>query len=83
MKIKFIRKKYALTALLLGFSIPTFSISAQQQDQSADVVEEVVVTGIRSSLQSALAEKRNSANLIEVIQAEDIGKLPDQNLQKC
>ena len=80
MKIKFIRKKYALTALLLGFSIPTFSISAQQQDQSADVVEEVVVTGIRSSLQSALAEKRNSANLIEVIQAEDIGKLPDQNL---
>ena len=25
-------------------------------------------------------EKRNAANLVEVIQAEDIGKLPDQNL---
>ena len=43
-------------------------------------LEEVVVTGIRSSLANALAEKRNSDNLVEVIIAEDIGKLPDQNL---
>lgn len=42
--------------------------------------EVIVVTGIRSSLQSALAEQRNADSLIEVIQAEDIGKLPDQNL---
>lgn len=42
--------------------------------------EAIVVTGIRSSLRSALAEKRTSDNLVEVIQAEDIGKLPDQNL---
>lgn len=43
-------------------------------------VDAIVVTGIRSSLQSALAEKRESDNIVEVIQAEDIGKLPDQNL---
>ena len=43
-------------------------------------IEEVVVTGIRSSLQSALQEKQEADNLIEVIQSEDIGKLPDQNL---
>lgn len=43
-------------------------------------IEEVVITGIRSSLQSALQQKQNADNLIEVIQAEDIGKLPDQNL---
>jgi len=42
--------------------------------------EEIVVTGIRASLENALAEKRNSDNLIEVIEAIDIGKLPDQNL---
>ena len=42
--------------------------------------EVIVVSGIRGSLQSALAEKRSSDNLVEVIQAEDIGKLPDQNL---
>ncbi|MDB9757151.1 TonB-dependent receptor plug domain-containing protein, partial [Pseudomonadales bacterium] len=45
-----------------------------------EIIEEVVVTGIRGSLQSALNQKRNSDNLIEVIEAEDIGKLPDQNL---
>lgn len=51
-------------------------------DQSANTneSEEILVTGIRSSLQSALAEKRNAGSLVEVIQAEDIGKLPDQNL---
>ncbi len=44
------------------------------------ILEEVVVTGIRSALQSALDEKRSADNLKEVIIAEDIGKLPDQNL---
>ncbi len=55
---------------------------AQNQDQQAEgeALEEVIVTGIRSSLANALAEKRDSDNLVEVIIAEDIGKLPDQNL---
>jgi iron complex outermembrane receptor protein len=56
---------------------------AQDQAQVAETEADdqaIVVTGIRSSLQSALNERRNSDNLIEVIQAEDIGKLPDQNL---
>ncbi|WP_062767312.1 TonB-dependent receptor [Sphingopyxis terrae] len=58
------------------------SALAQEQVQSDDAADDnaIVVTGIRSSLQSALTEKRNADNLIEVIQAEDIGKLPDQNL---
>lgn len=40
----------------------------------------IIVSGIRNSLENALVEKRESNNIIEVIQAEDIGKLPDQNL---
>ena len=47
---------------------------------NAEDDEEILVTGIRSSLQSALVEERNAGSLVEVIQAEDIGKLPDQNL---
>jgi TonB-dependent receptor len=42
--------------------------------------DEVVVTGIRGALGSALNEKRKADSLVEVIKAEDIGKLPDQNL---
>ena len=42
--------------------------------------QEVVVSGIRASLQQALARKRNSDSVSEVISAEDIGKLPDKNV---
>ena len=63
---------FALSAITLVFSTSAF---AQEQ-----AIEEIVVSGIRGSLISALEEKRSSDNLIEVIQAEDIGKLPDQNL---
>jgi len=56
------------------------STGMAQTGSSNDTIEEVVVTGIRSSLENALAEKRASENLVEVIIAEDIGKLPDQNL---
>lgn len=51
-----------------------------QSDGSSADGNVIVVSGIRSSLASALAEKRTADNLVEVIQAEDIGKLPDQNL---
>lgn len=54
-----------------------------QKDPNADEAlldQVVVVGGIRGSLASALEEKREASNLVEVIQAEDIGKLPDQNL---
>lgn len=55
--------------------------SAQEAaKKSADKVEVIEVKGIRGSLISALAEKRNANNLVEMIKAEDIGKLPDQNL---
>ncbi len=44
------------------------------------VVEEVVVTGFRRSLDQALNVKRQSVSAVDVIVAEDIAKFPDQNL---
>lgn len=83
--------KYNFAAALLGttamamLAAPAFAQDATSQDEGSVVAEEpvddaIVVTGIRSSLANALGEKRTSDNLVEVIQAEDIGKLPDQNL---
>lgn len=40
---------------------------------------EIVVTGIRRSLQSAQNIRRNSENIVDSVVAEDIGKLPDLN----
>jgi iron complex outermembrane recepter protein len=41
---------------------------------------EVVVTGIRASIENAIATKRNSDGIVEALSAEDIGKLPDSTV---
>jgi iron complex outermembrane recepter protein len=43
----------------------------------APPLEEIVVTGIRASLQSAQTLKQNADTVVDSIVAEDIGKLPD------
>ncbi|MGH1420299.1 MAG: TonB-dependent receptor [Hyphomonas sp.] len=85
------RSQYGIwrTALLAGAALPLGTVAFAQeapvttsdaQVEETKQLDKVVVTGIRSSLQSALEEKKNAASLVEIIQAEDIGKLPDQNL---
>lgn len=51
--------------------------SAQLQGEAAD---EIVVTGIRASLQQSMNIKRNAQGVVDAISAEDIGKFPDTNL---
>lgn len=41
---------------------------------------EVVVTGFRASLRSALDAKRRDNGIVDVVKAEDIAKFPDTNL---
>jgi TonB-dependent receptor len=43
-------------------------------------LQEIVVTGYRTSLEQALKIKENMASEADTILAEDIGKFPDQNL---
>lgn len=65
---------------LAAIANPAYAQDAPIADEAEGEGDVIIVDGIRSSLQSALNEKRNADSLIEVIQAEDIGKLPDQNL---
>lgn len=67
-----------LKAALLSVSMLAVTATASAQD--SEPVDEVIATGIRQALENALIEKREANSLIEVILAEDIGKLPDQNL---
>ena len=72
------KNRYSMiTMLTLAATALPFVSAAHAQEQA---LEEVTVTGIRGSLASALEEKRSSDNLVEIIQSEDVGKLPDQNL---
>src|SRR6185437_6554417 len=50
------------------------------ESASSGEIQEVVVTGLRHSLVSAEAIKRDSLGIVDAIAPEDIGKLPDANL---
>jgi iron complex outermembrane receptor protein len=72
-------------ALLSGTFVIPFAASAAESGPAAEQgsntqLEEIVVTGFRGSLNTALAEKRAETGSIDVIAAEDIGKFPDSNL---
>ncbi|WP_271164879.1 TonB-dependent receptor [Brevundimonas intermedia] len=73
-------------ALLIGSACPALAQqTASPQSSTAastqpTVVDEVVVTGIRSSLQSAMGRKRNAGTVSDSIVADDIGQFPDKNV---
>jgi iron complex outermembrane receptor protein len=46
----------------------------------SSTLQEVVVTGIRYSLEKSISAKRDADTVVEVVSAEDIGKLPDKNI---
>ena len=52
----------------------------QEQTDDSSQVDEVVVTGFRLSLRSALSTKRNANVMVDAINAEDIADFPDANL---
>jgi len=76
-------------ALVLATWIATAAtqVSRAQQvgaaTQSTEPLEEVVVTGIRASLAGALDTKREATGFVDAINAEDVGKLPDQNIAEA
>lgn len=53
----------------------------QQAGASQDpVADEIVVTGVRASIVGALNRRRESTQIVDSIVAEDVGKLPDNNV---
>jgi len=59
------------------------AVQAQTSDDQTTPnqnLQEVVVTGIRASLEQAIAQKRAATSVVDVVTAEDIGKLPDKNI---
>lgn len=51
-----------------------------EQQPTATPEDDIVVTGFRAALESAVAEKKNRDQVVESISAEDIGKLPDASI---
>ena len=80
-----LRKRLA-GRMLFGVSLVAIGLAAQpalaQDAAAADETQagDIVVTGIRASLQKSLRTKRDAVGVVDAISAEDMGKFPDTNL---
>jgi len=82
------RATFAVTSTATGCAVLLMAATSAARAQTApaaaapagDSIEEVVVTGIRKSIQDSIAAKKNSSSIVEVVSAEDIGKLPDNSI---
>ncbi|MEQ9564171.1 MAG: TonB-dependent receptor, partial [Woeseiaceae bacterium] len=72
--------KAGLTTVAL--SLTGLAATSSAQESNAEL-EEIVVSGYRSSLNASLSQKRDSTGTVDVIIAEDIADFPDLNLAEA
>jgi len=65
---------------LLVCSAGTMAMFASAPAYAQSGGDEIIVTGIRSSLKQSLDVKRASNQVVDAITAEDVGKFPDNNI---
>jgi iron complex outermembrane recepter protein len=86
----------AVTLALLGFSAtvtvsaqttPATQSDAKKAEEAKKAAaakkpepETIVVTGIRASLERSIQTKQDADTNVEVVSAEDVGKMPDKNI---
>jgi TonB-dependent receptor len=65
-----------------GVALAQVEPAAAPQDDPASEQqgEDIIVTGVRASLEAAMDIKREASGVVDAISAEDIGKFPDTNL---
>src|SRR3954470_22701263 len=76
MKIKQKPIASAVALALIGAAYPALA----QQAAKAQQLDTITVTGIRASVEKSIDTKKASDSIVEVITAEDIGKMPDKNV---
>lgn len=71
-------KHFKINPMVLAMAV---ALPAAVHAQQNETIEEVVVTGsYRASLATSLETKRNAANAVDSINAQDIADFPDNNL---
>ncbi|GAB3056790.1 TonB-dependent receptor [Stenotrophomonas tumulicola] len=80
------KHKRSALSLALAVALSPVLASAQsttasgQAGSTATNLDAVQVTGIRRGIENAIAVKQDATSVVEVISAEDIGKLPDVSI---
>ncbi len=74
------RALLSTAATSLALAMAGGAVAQETEDTSAQTDDVITVTGIRGSILSSIAEKRENTSIVEAISAEDIGKLPDVSI---
>ena len=75
--------KHLIQGVATAAGLFAASMPLAQYGFAQEALEEVVVTGIRASLEAATEIKRNDSRIVDAVVAEDIGKLPDNNIAEA
>ena len=75
-------KKIAIAALLAP-AAAIAQTSGQAQEPPSDRVDEIVVTGLRQSIQTSQEIKQNAEVIVDSISAVDISALPDRSVTEA
>lgn len=76
-------RKFGVSLGAMTIALASAGAVSAQDAPGATEVDEIIVTGFRSSLAQALGVKRNEAGAVDVIMAEDIADFPDANLAEA
>lgn len=68
----------AIAIAISTIAVPTAAFAQEAAAEAA--TDQIVITGFRASLQSATAIKKKTETVVESVNAEDIGKLPDNSI---
>jgi iron complex outermembrane receptor protein len=75
------RQHFARSAIAGAVSILVLGMASQARaQQDPGEAQTVVVTGVRAALEQSIRQKRNADAVVDVVTAEDIGKMPDKNV---
>lgn len=76
-----VSRRLVLSASVSALALGAFSSPVAAQDAAEDEpANEILVTGVRASLERAMDIKREAFGVVDAISAEDIGDFPDTNL---
>ena len=77
--------RYILVLVAAGFGFAASAVAqdASETEKRQELLEEIVVRGVKGSISNALQAKRSANKIVDAIFAEDIGKLPDHNLAEA
>jgi iron complex outermembrane receptor protein len=73
-------RRSTLLGTAIAFALSHQSAFAQAAPADGEELEEVIVSGIRASLEKSLDVKRSADARLEVVTAEEVGKLPARNV---